>query len=100
MKYKVILSRKSEEMLLLHVKFLAQVSVPAARVLKNEFGSVLKRLENNPMQFPVEEDLNLPFGKYRRAVFAKRYKAVFSITGNIVHVDAIIDCRSSLYSFS
>ena len=43
----------------------------------------------------MEEDLGLPSGKYRRVVFAKRYKAVFSMFENRVFIDAIIYCRQS-----
>jgi hypothetical protein len=93
MKYDVIVSRKADEMLVSHARFLAQVSIPAAKVLRHEFYSVLVRLKENPFQFQLEEDLGLPGGKYRRVVFAKRYKAVFSVFENSVFVDAIIDCK-------
>ena len=39
MGYEVIVSRKADEMLVSHVRFLAQVSIPAAKVLRNEFCS-------------------------------------------------------------
>lgn len=93
MKYDVIVSRKADEMLVSHARFLAQVRIPAAKVLRQEFYSVLVRLKDNPFQFQLEEDLGLPGGKYRRVVFAKRYKAVFSVFENSVFVDAIIDCK-------
>jgi len=95
MEYDGIVSRKADEMLVSHVRFLAQVSIPAAKVLRNEFCSVLGKLKDNPFQFQLEEDLGLPSGKYRRVVFAKRYKAVFSVFENTVFIDAIIDCRQS-----
>ncbi len=96
MEYDVIVSRKADEMLVSHVRFLAQVSIPATKVLRNEFCSVLVKLKDNPFQFQLEEDIGLPKGKYRRVIFAKRYKAVFSIFENKVFVDAIIDCRQSM----
>jgi len=34
MEYDVIVSRKADEMLVSHVRFLAQVSIPAAKVLR------------------------------------------------------------------
>ncbi len=95
MEYDVIVSRKADEMLVSHVRFLAQVSIPAAKVLRNEFCSVLVTLKDTPFQFQLEEDLGLPSGKYRRVVFAKRYKAVFSVFENTVFIDAIIHCRQS-----
>jgi len=96
MKYEVIVSRKADEMLVSHVRFLAQVSIPAAKVLINEICSVLGTLKDNPFQFQLEEDLGLPSRKYRRVVFATRYKAVFSVFENRVFIDAIIDCRRSM----
>jgi hypothetical protein len=96
MKYDVIVSKKADEMLVSHVRFLAQVSIPAAKVLRNEFCSVLVALKDNPFQFHQEENLGLPSGKYRRVVFATRYKAVFSIFENTVSIDAIIYCRRSM----
>ncbi len=91
MKYDGIVSRKADEMLVSHVRFLAQVSIPAAKVLRNEFSTVLAILKDDPFQFQLEEDLGLPSEKYRRVVFAKRYKAIFSVCENKV----FIDCRQS-----
>ena len=92
-KYQIILARRVDGMLLRHVSFLARVSVPAAKKFRAEFAHLLERLEQNPMQFPVEEDLNLPSGQYRSALFAKRYKAVFMVEGSTVYLDAVLDCR-------
>lgn len=96
MEYDVIVSRKADEMLVSHVRFLAQVSIAAAKVLRNEFCSVLVTLKDNPFQFQLEEDLGLPSGKYRRVVFAKRYKAVYSVFENKVFIDTIIVRRQSM----
>ena len=95
MKYDVIISKRAEEMLLVHVRFLARVSVPAAKVLRNGFKDLLESLSSNPFQFQEEVDLNLPKGKYRRAVLLRRYKILFSVKGSKVYVDAIGDCRQS-----
>jgi hypothetical protein len=45
------------------------------KILRNEVACVLKSLEDNPYLHQWEVDVNLPAGKYRRVVFAKRYKA-------------------------
>lgn len=95
MKYDVFVSKKAKEMLLLHVRFLSQVSVSAAKILRKEFSEIVDKLEANPFQFQEEVDLNLPRGKYRRAVFLRRYKVVFFVCGHEVYVDAIIDCRQA-----
>ena len=96
MKYEVFVSTKAKEMLLLHVRFLAQVSVPAAKILRKEYAEIIEKLSSNPFQFQEEVDLNLPKGKYRRAVFLRCYKVVFCISKKEVHVDAIINCRQAL----
>jgi hypothetical protein len=44
------------------------------KILRNEVACVLKSLEDNPYLHQLEVDVNLPAGKYRRVVFAKRYK--------------------------
>lgn len=93
MKYKVIMSRRADEMLVSHVRILAQVSIPAAKMLRNEVACVLKSLEADPYLYQWEVDVNLPAETYRRVVFAKRCKALILILEDTVYVDAIVDCR-------
>ena len=83
-------------MLIQHTRFLAQVSVPAAERMVSEFELVLDSLEKNPSQYPVDEDYNLPRGMYRKALFCKWYKVLFSVSGTKVFLDAVIDCRQDL----
>ena len=92
-KYQIILAKRVDQMLLRHTEFLSRVSVPAAKAFYDEFRDVLRRLGENPLQFPLEEDSNLPEGQYHKALFAKRYKAVFSVDGRTVYLDAVVDCR-------
>lgn len=92
-KYTVIVSRRTEEMLVQHAGFLAKVSVPASKRMVSEFETVIETLEENPYLYPLEEDYNLPKGKYRKALFCKWYKAIFSISGTDVFLDTVLDCR-------
>ena len=96
--YQVLVSPRAERQLLLHVRFLAKVSRPAAKRLRLGFGKIIDRLEENPWQFPMETDLELPDGVYRKALFEGRYKALFLISGNQVFLDAVVDCRQSVDS--
>ena len=80
-------------MLIRHARFLAQVRVSAARRMAAEFEKVLDTLEQNPFQFPMETDYNLPDGAYRKALFSKWYKVIFSVSGDTVYLDAVLDCR-------
>lgn len=93
-KYKVVTAHCVHTMLLQHTAFIARVSVPAAKRFREEFAGVLKGLSGNPFQFPTYEDPNLPEGVYRSAFFAKWYKAVFSVSDDVVYLDAVIDCRA------
>lgn len=91
-RYEVVLSGRAEQMLAGHIAFLARVSIKAARRLRDAFAEVLDDLERNPFQFPPVEEPNLPDG-YRKALFGKRYQAVFCVDGQTVYLDAVLDCR-------
>ena len=92
-KNKVIFGSRMDNMLLRHVEFLARVSVPAAKQFRDEFKKVIREIEDNPYQFPYEVDMNLPAHTYHKALFAKRYKALFIVEGKMVYLDAVVDCR-------
>ncbi len=92
-KYNVIVSERADKMLIRHARFLAKVSGPAAMRLADGFEALLRELGENPYQFPVEADENLPKGLYRKALFCKWYKAVFIVENQTVYLDAVLDCR-------
>ena len=92
-KFKVVFGSRVDSMLLRHVEFLARVSVPAARKFRDDFRKVLKEIEENPFQIPYEVDMNLPADTYHKALFAKRYKALFLTEDKTVYLDAVVDCR-------
>jgi len=93
-KYRVILAPELDGMLLSHVRFIANVSVPAAKRFRTEYAEIIKRIADNPYQFPEYENPALPKGIYRKALFAKWYKAVFYVEGDTVYLDAVVDGRS------
>ncbi len=99
--YKVIVASRVDRQLLTHVEFIARVSIPAARRFRDAYVRVLDDLEENPLQFPLDTDPNLPENLYHKAIFAKWYKALFLIdTDNrIVYLDAVVDCRQSTDSY-
>ena len=95
-KYSVIVARRADIMLLSHTGFLAQVSPTAARRLLAEFRKAIGLIGDNPFQFPYADELDvpeIPLGKYRKCIFDKRYKALFTVEDNYAHIDLIIDCR-------
>lgn len=94
--YKVILSRRSDHMLITHTEFLAQVSLNAARRLLSDFQKAVQNLEDNPFQYPYADEWDapgIPLNTYRKCLFDGRYKALFLVEGKAVYIDAIIDCR-------
>ena len=94
-KFKVIFDPALDRMLLQHTEFISRVSVPAAERFLDEFEAVIQRLSENPYQFPSCDDPILA-DTYRKAVFAKWYKMIFSVEDNAVYVDAVVDGRQSL----
>lgn len=92
-KYKIVLAKRVRSQLLQHVSFLSKVSLPAARRLRNAFEEVVKRLEDNPFQFPVDQIIAKFNLSYRKALFEKRYKVLFTVENNTVHIDSVVDCR-------
>ena len=95
-KYKVVFGSRVDHMLLRHVEFLARVSVPAAKQFRDKFKKVIHEIEENPYQFPYEVDMNLPADTYHKALFAKRYKALFLVDDKTVYLDAVVDGRQDL----
>lgn len=59
-----------------------------------DFEAIICRLSENPYQFPSCDDPNLA-DTYRKAIFAKWYKIIFSVEDDTVYVDAVVDGRQS-----
>jgi plasmid stabilization system protein ParE len=95
-KYKVTVYENAGNMLDEHADFLAQVSFDAAIRLLSQFEKIIARLAENPFQFPIADELdvpNIPPNTYRKCLFEKRYKALFKVGEGEVFVDAVIDSR-------
>ena len=93
-KYQVHLHPRLAAQLTQHAEFIARVSRPAAQRFRTEFAAALKQLAENPYQLPPYDDPNLPVELYRKASFAKWYKAALYIEDRDVYVDAVMDGRS------
>ena len=91
--YKVIISEQASQMLVSHARFLAQVSETVVLSLIAEFSEKAKTLEQFPERNPWLSDPQVPAGKYRKLLMAKRYLMVYQVKGNSVYVDAVVDCR-------
>ena len=91
--FTVIISEDASQMLVSHVRFLAQVSEAAAKRLIEDFQSKAKSLEQYPERNPVLIDPLITQGKYRKLLLEKRYLLIYQIKGSVVNVDAVVDTR-------
>ena len=98
-RYTVIAASRVDSQLLRHIRFLSQVSISAAKRFRREYAGILDRLEENPFQFPSETDPNLPENVYRKALFARWYKALFLVENDTVYLDAVVDCRQHVDAY-
>ena len=76
-----------------HAQFLANVSIPAAKRLRNAYKTALESLRSNPQRCPlykpdiyIEEEL-------RYLLFSGRYRIVYEIVEKNVYVYDVQDCR-------
>lgn len=93
MKYNVIISDRAKEMLGMHIRFLAQVSKPAAQKLKNRLLSALRSLQDMPQRYPFFNEDYIPANKYHKLYVENCYLVLYQIKDNTVYVDWIVDCR-------
>ena len=91
--YEVVISNEATQMLLSHVRFLAQVNEAAAIRLINDFQESASSLSQFPERNPWLVDPLMPKGKYRKLLLEKRYLLIYQIKGTFVHVDAVVDTR-------
>lgn len=91
--FTVIVSDEAAQMLVEHVRFLAQVSEEAARKLVMEFNVKVRSLEEFPERNPWLIYPMIPSRKYRKLLLAKHYLPIYEIGDTHVFVDAVVDCR-------
>lgn len=91
--YEVIISDEATQMLLSHVRFLAQVSESAAIRLINAFQENASSLSQFPQRNPWLVDPLIPKSKYRKLLLEKRYLLFYQVKGRLVHIDAVVDTR-------
>lgn len=93
--YRVFFHPRVSSQMESHAEFIARVSLPAAYRMKEELDSTVARLGENPYQFPLAQNPNLPADTYRTASFAKWYQLVFSVEDDKVYIDAVVYMRSN-----
>ena len=98
-RYTVIIASRVDSQLIRHIRFLSNVSLPAAKRFRKEYSETLDHLEENPFQFPADTDPNLPEDMYRKALIARCCKAMFMVENKNVYLDAVVDCRRSAAAY-
>ncbi len=93
MKYNVIISDRAREMLGTHIRFLAQVSRPAAVKLKVRLMEQMRSLQDMPQRYPFFNEEFIPVNKYHKLYVENWYLILYQIRDDTVYIDWIVDCR-------
>lgn len=91
--YTVIISDAARQMLIEHIRFLAQADADAARKIKTLLLDSIRTLSHFPERHPFISTDFLPANKYRKMVIEKRYLILYQAKEQFVFVDWIMDCR-------
>jgi len=93
-KHKLIIEPDAKEMFHEHLRFLKRESHSAANRLVSSYRKSVARIADNPFQFPIADELDLPGiapNTYRKCLFESRYKVLFRLEENIALIIAVID---------
>ncbi len=91
--YEVIVSDRARQMLVGHVRFLAQKSPADARRVKGNLLNAMHSLYQIPESFPFLDAEFIPPNKYHKMFVDKWYLILYQIKDKTVYVDYIVDCR-------
>jgi hypothetical protein len=91
--YTVKITETAWDMLVVHARFLANVSVTAANRLIDSFTEMTGDLAVMPDRNPWLEHEAIPFQKCRKMLFEKYYLALYEVRGSTVYITAVVDCR-------
>jgi|SRR5699024_10423554 len=91
--FEVVISERAAEMLVTHVRFLAEVSPQSSDDLRKKIIDSSKSLQHFPERNPYLSDPLLPANKYRKMTINKRYLLIYQVVDRTVYVDYIVDCR-------
>lgn len=76
-----------------HIRFLAQVSRPAAVELKARLMGQMCSLQDMPQRYPFFNEEYIPVNKYYKVYVENRYLILYQIPDDAVYIDWIVDCR-------
>jgi len=92
-KYQVFVSPAANDRMFDHYQFLAQVSEKAARDLLDQVIKDIQSLELMPQGNPYLYRPYIEERKYRYKLSYRRYRIVYQIINENIHVEDIQDCR-------
>ena len=93
-KYHVLVSGKARDMLFEHARFLAQVSVPAAEKLFDQFEDRVSSLETMPERCAYYNNPFVKSRQYRKLSLGNNLLILFQVAENTVYIELIIDGRA------
>lgn len=93
MTHTVIISDRASAMLEAHIRFLAEISPPAAENVKTALIGAMRSLSVMPGRYPFFDEAHIPANKYRRMFVKNWYLVLYQIQDDHVFVEYIVDCR-------
>jgi hypothetical protein len=94
--YPVNVEPQANEMLYEHVAFLTQVSEGAAQKLIESFKTNVDSLTWMSDRYALLDADGVPKNRYRSLLFEKRYRILYSIQDDIVHIEAVMTCLATI----
>lgn len=91
--YSVMISDRAQQMLGVHIRFLAKISPLAARKTKSELMKAIHSLETIPQRFSFFNGEYIPANKYHKIFIENWYLVLYQIKDQTVYVDYIVDTR-------
>ena len=91
-KYRVAISGEARRMLTEHVFFLARINPEAAKRLQEIIMAAIRSLETLPERYPYldPDDRRSP---YRKMVVPENHLVIYTVEGDAVFVEYVIDGR-------
>lgn len=92
-RYSVIVSDRAQQMLGIHIRFLAKVNPSTARKTASEIMKAIRSLTRMPHRFSFLNEQYIPPNKYHKVFVKNWYLILYQVKDQTVYVDYIIDTR-------
>ena len=91
--YSVIISDEALRMLESHAAFLGHVSIDAAKKFTADFAKAAASLSEFPELGSWLNQPYIPYRKYRKLLFGRRYLIIYMTKDSNVYIDYVVDTR-------